>query len=218
MKFIFAVFLGFFANFSLVQAYEFSVATIAVPYEIVPIAGEISQKHVLLGTLDNFPIMYELTAATTTTLITQLAQRYESDAVPLPLSLIIVRQNDEDGGVTEVARINPKTEDWSVRKDSVFGMSFWESSVASREIQPGTYRVEVSTAVNQGHYVLTLGDNAETDGYFATLGQVRTMQKFFGLSFLSMLLSSYVYYPIGILLLLYGFFRVHRYRKALKYA
>ncbi len=215
MKFTVAFLLGLFTCFATVQAYELSVAKAAVPYEIVPIEGDIQMKQILLGALDNFPIMYEVSVSTTTTLTTQLAQRYESDATPLTLSLIIVRQNDTDGGVTEVARINPKAEDWSRRNDSVFGMSFWESAVASREVEPGVYHIEVSTAVNEGLYLLKIGDGAEKDGYFSTLGHVRTMQKFFGFSFFRMLWSSYVYYPMGILLVLYGFYRTHRYLKSL---
>lgn len=198
------------------QAAELSVTTVAKPYEIVPMSADMSTQHIMLGALEGFPIMYEVNIASTTALRIQVGQLYQSDAQPIPFSVMLVRQNDDDGGVTEVARIKTKPEDWQVRKDGILGFSLWEQEVNTTSVEPGIYRLEISTAVNQGKYRLVLGDDlvAKT-GYFATLGQVRTTQKFFDFSIFKMLTSSYVYYPLGILLILFGFYRVNRYRKSL---
>lgn len=219
MRYILALLGALVLSGGTVFAADLSVTAVTSPYEIVPISADTSIKHILLGVLEGFPVMYEIDVATTTTLSFQIDQLYQTDAEPIPFSLMLVRQNDDDGGVTEVARIKAKAEDWQVRKDEVLGFSLWEQEVSTTSVEPGIYRLEISTAVNQGKYRLVMGEDLfDKTGYFSTLGQVRTTQKFFGFSIFRMLLSSYIYYPLGILLLLHGFYWVNRYRKTFKNA
>ena len=65
--------------------------------------------------------------------------------------------------------------------------------------------------------MLMIGENQQSNSYFETLGNVRTTQKFFGYSFFKLLTSSYVYYPLGILLLLFAIYRTWKYRKSIAY-
>lgn len=220
MKILITLCLLFWISVSTVQSYELTVTDIIEPYDVT-LVDDVSAGQMLLGDLADFPIMYEVSIKATTTLVTQLSQRFQGGTDPVLFSLLIVRQNDLDGGVTEVARVKAEAKDWVTRKDSVLGLSLWETAVASSSLIPGNYLLEVSTALNYGRYRLQIGENiehiADNSGYFTTLGQVRTTQKFFGMSFLSILLSSYVYYPFGILVLLLGLFKIGRYRKSSKY-
>ncbi len=216
MKFTFLI-LSILFTTTLAQAYELSVTEISTPYEIVPIDIEDLGQKVLLGSLEEFPVMYELKVSATTTLTTQLAQVYEGDSVPVPFSLLIVSQNPADGGVTEVARIMPQESEWLKEKDSVLGISFWESPIVNTEIGKGIYRLEVSTPNNQGKYSLMIGENTDNVGYLSRLQQIYTTQSFFDYYPFRLIYSSYIYYPLGIILLFYGFYRVRKYRRTLDY-
>lgn len=103
-------------------------------------------------------------------------------------------------------------------KDSVYGMSFREAVVVQRHYEPGTYRVEVSTPVNEGAYMLTIGSESDPLGYFATLNRVWVIQRHFGYSIFNMLRSSYVYYPLGIIFLLWAISRTWKFRNTFTHA
>ena len=195
-------------------AYELFVTEVTEPYQIVPLESPLEEKQAYVGELVDYPLMYEVTTDATTTLSAQLSQRYRG-AMPLGLALMVVRSDDRGGGVTEIGRLHPESADWVKRRDKVYGMTFWDSAIFAREVGPGTYRIEVSTPENQGPYLLTIGTNDKDSGYWKTLGQVYTTQQTFGLSFLSMLRSSLVYYPLGILLLLFVIQRTWKYRKSI---
>ncbi len=215
MKYVLAIVVFFAVGFTDALANELTLTEVSLPYEIVPIDTLPETKHVYLGKLDNFPIMYEVTVTEPVSLTAQLSQRYKGQPEPIGFSLMMVRQDDTGGGVTEVARLRTEVSDWTRKKDSAYGMSFWETEILSREVKPGTYRIEVSTPENIGRYRLTFGEINEPVGYFATLAQVRATQKFFGYSFMRMLTSSYIYYPLGIFLLLIVIHRTWKYRKTI---
>ena len=198
-----------------VSAYEFAITEVDRPYDLVVVNQGDDVGHAYLGELEDYPIMYEVDVDEPITFNAQVRQRHSQAVDPIPFSLIVIRQNDNGGGVTEVVRLNPSKDDWTTIKDSVFGMTFWESEKLSAEVEPGTYRIEISTPENQGRYMLMIGDSDQSSGYFETLGNVRTTQKFFGLSFLKMLTSSYVYYPIGIFLVLFLIHRTWKYRNSI---
>ena len=213
MKYLCSLCVFFLCGFLVVEAYELTITETTEPYAVVPLSDAPEIKQAFLGTLQDFPIMYETTSAEPFTLTVQLAQR--ATAEPDKFSLMIVRQNDTDGGVTEIDRLPFSADEWQARKDSVYGMTFLESPVVTALVEPGTYRVEVSTPENAGQYRLTFGAGEVETGYFATLGNVRTTQKFFGQSVANMLLSSYVYYLLGIIILLIVLQRTWKYRKSI---
>lgn len=215
MKYVLGIALCLLAGVTAVQAYELSVTSVSTPYEIIPIEGDPEVKQVYLGTLEDFPVMYEIRSAESFILSAQLMQQYQGGADPKELSLMIIRENDKGRGVTEVARLRPASTDWVMRQDSVYGMDFWDGPVVQQEVEAGTYRIEVSTPENLGQYILSIGDQDEPAGYFTTIGQVRTTHKFFGFSVVKLLASSYVYYPLGIFLLLFAIQRTWKYRKSI---
>lgn len=218
MKYILSILLLTLVSFSSVSAYELILTEVSEPYEIVPVNEVSAVQQVHLGELNNFPVMYEVVANEPFVLTAKLSQLYRGGVDPLKLSLMIIRLDDRGGGVTEVARFSPTADAWQVRKDSMFGMTFWDSETVSKEVEPGTYRIEVSTPENIGRYSLTLGSEVgESKGYFATLSQIKTTQKFFGYSFVRLLASSYVYYFMGIMLILLAFYRTWRFKQSIDY-
>jgi hypothetical protein len=101
---------------------------------------------------------------------------------------------------------------WNTVRDPKLGMTLLTSPLLSEEVEPGSYRIEVSSPDNVGQYLLTVGQEATEPGYFAQLAGIRTTQAYFGLGIFSMLKSSYVYYPIGILLLVFAIYKTWSYR------
>lgn len=198
-------------------AYTTYLAEPTNPYETIPLEQALEERQVHLGILNGFPVMYEVQVSASTSLQVKLSQRYQSGASPRELALMVVRDS-ETGGVSEIGRLRPKLESLIIRKDAVYGMTFWDTETITKEVSPGVYRIEVSTPTNEGPYLLTIGESDTPVGYFATLAQIRSVQKVFGLSVISMLKSSYVYYPVGILLLLFLIHRTWRFRKSITHA
>lgn len=202
MKKVLGVLLVWGVVVGIAAAFEVASTEVAKPYDVVDITPDEYNQVVHMGTLDGFPIMYEFTVDESTELSFQL----QTLANLMPggvFSLMIVRENDDGSGVTEVARQTAVKSDWQPRKDTVYGLTFLDGEVLTLVYEPGTYRVEVSTPVNEGKYLLVAGQTADHLSYFSTLNRVYAIQSHFGYSFVRLLGSSYVYYPLGILLLLF---------------
>jgi hypothetical protein len=194
-----------------VLAFIASETDISQPYEIVPIEVTMPEQIAFLGTLNDFPVMYEIRSDEPFTFTAALAQPLKQESQPF--SLLLVRRNDRGGGVTEVARQPFVSQDWSTVRDSLLGISFLQSPTLTEEVGPGTYRLEVSTPDNQGQYMFTVGTKQAEVGYFEQLGYIRQTQVYFGYGFFSMLKSAFVYYPLGIILLLLGIFQTWRFTR-----
>jgi hypothetical protein len=197
------------ASTPLVSAYNPIVAEPPQAYEIIPIEGDPYVQREYLGTLNDFPDMHELTSDVAFTLQLKVRQRASAEA---PFGLIVVRQNDDDGGVTEVVRLNQPLEEWATVSDSTLGMKFLEGETLSQELQPGTYRIEVSSPDNKGDYMLIVGDELVRTGFLSTLADVYKVQRHFGYTPLHMLFSNYLYYLFGIVLVSYGIYRTWQYK------
>ena len=218
MKQTFVVLLLFLLSGKALFAYELVPTVVERPYAVVPMHEYLDEKYVYMGELAGFPIMYGVDVRATTTLTLSLTQQYRGGAAPTLFGVMIVRVLPDDQGVAEVARFNPLADSWSYRKDTVLGLKLLDSTVFTKEIGPGTYRIEVNTAVNEGRYLLSIGEEHQTLGYFDTLNRVRTTQAFFGYTVFKLLNSSIVYYPLGIILLLLLIQRTWRYRHQITHA
>lgn len=196
------------------MAYNPTINLTTVPFDVVTIDSDIETKSEYLGRLTGYPQMYEFILASDATLTLELTQLPSED--PIPFSLIAVKENTNNGGVTEVGRLQAKDISWILVKDKVLGMQLLRSQVFSVDITSGIYRVEVSTPDNFGPYLLTVGEKPFNPGYFKTLADVRTIQGFFELSSLSLFKSSYVSYPLGIIIMLVLFFVTWKRRKYLQ--
>jgi hypothetical protein len=182
-----------------------------VPYEPILVTGDPYVEQEFLGILENFPVMYELTSDITFDLKIKLRQLAEDN--PFPLNLIVVRDDTENGGVIEMARLNQETDKWQTVSDSLLAMDFLESREVTLNVPPGTYRIEVSTPDNIGSYMMIIGEEPTRVGYFKTLANIRETHNNFGYTVLHMVLTPYVYYPLGILILLWAFYYLRRYKK-----
>ncbi len=213
MKSVFVIFLFLFsaANFS--HAYELYETEVEKPYDLVPFPGSIEVGKVFLGSLTDFPIMYEASVVSTSTLTVGLRQLYKENDTPTPFGVIVVKLEERGGGVTEIARFNPQEENWDKVKDKSLGLTFLDTEKVRQELTPGEYRVEVSTPTNSGRFMLYLGVDTESQGYFKKLTQARKVQKFMGYSIFKMVSSSLVYYPMGIIILLALVGVTRKYRK-----
>lgn len=212
MKFVFAAL--FFCLPVLSLAYIVEEVDQSQPYELVPIQAPLGESRSYLGELTGYPIMYEVVAENDFTFTAQVRQ--PSTQSQHDFALILVRKDDRGGGVTEVARMHTNAAEWARGRDGEIGLTFANSPVLSEEVGPGTYRLEISTPENAGAFMLTVGDRPADTGYWQTLGSVRTTQQFFGRGVFSLLGSNLVFYPIGIVILLFMFYKTWQYWSMVK--
>ncbi len=208
MKTLFAL-LAFFAPATFVLAYNPIIAEPSQAYAIIPIESEPYLEREYLGNLSGFPHLYEFTSEMAFTLQLRIQQRASGE---VSFGLIVVRQNDSDGGVTEVMRYDPSVTEWREVRDSTLGIKFLEGATPVREVGPGTYRIEVSSPDNKGDYLLLVGDMPVETGFFVTLGDVYKIQRHVGYSPFHMLFSSYIYYLLGIIFVLFGIYYTWKYK------
>jgi hypothetical protein len=173
---------------------------ISRPYEVFVVEAEPPEQYEYLGELAGDPHMYEITSEDPFTLRAQVRQLDTESLVPF--SLIAVRVGERNEGVTEVARLRQPAESWTTVDDARLALTLRESDALAAEVAAGTYRIEISTPENFGVYQLAIGETPVELGYFATLGAIRTTQAHFGAGWFTFLRSSYVFYPLGSLLLL----------------
>ena len=195
-----------------VEAHQVSLSATESRFDIIALPANIETSQVHLGSLQGFPVMYEVTLDATSTISAVLRQEYQGETETIPFGLMIVRQSDR-GNVYEIARFNPTPADWTKTKKSDLGLVLQSSQQISEEVGPGLYRIEVSTPNNQGLYMLELGAGEISDGYFMALSHARTIQSFYGYSVFKLFTSSLVYYPLGIMLLLLAIQRTWAYRQ-----
>ncbi len=206
--------LGFLFLFSFLivtpaLAFSPTINSVSIPYE-VSVIENINLQSEYLGDLVGDPQMYEFVVASSTQLSLTLAQLETS--APIPFSLIVIKQNENRGGVTEVGRLKSSDISWQSSPDKALGLTLIKSQAFTAELSPGTYRVEVSTPENFGKYDLLVGEKENPVGYFKNLAGIYTTQNFFGKSIFSMFKSSYVYYPLGIILMLALIYAIWRQR------
>ncbi|MEK7462436.1 MAG: hypothetical protein AAB618_02580 [Patescibacteria group bacterium] len=180
-------------------------------YSLIEIEGDPYVERSYLGDLEDAPDMYELKTDVAITLKMQVMQRSNKKAQPF--GLIIVRQNDIDGGVAEIVRQNEPLEKWTKERSQMLGMRFLTAPVLEKEITPGTYHIEVSTPDNKGSYMLLVGEEPVSSGYFKALAQIFKTQHHFGFTPFHLIFSSYIYLTLVIIGIGYGSYRLKRYRK-----
>ena len=219
MKFYLAVLLTvpFFIFFApIVSAFEAVPVSPRIPYEAITIDARIAMMRSYLGELTGDPHMYEFTIGESQTIALKIKQR---DGELLPLSVIIVKARDNDRGVREIGRVSGQAStSWQSVYDGVLGIPLIEGGAFTADLEAGVYRVEVSTPENIGKYLLAIGTEDSESSYFASVAAVYRTQHFFDYSPFRILRSSYIYYPIGIMLLLTLIFFTWRYRQKISHA
>jgi hypothetical protein len=92
------------------------------------------------------------------------------------------------------------------------GDAYRRSGIYHETIEPGTYRIELSTPDNLSPYVLVVGtDHDRLDvSYFEMVKRVSAVKAFYGKSSLAMIVSPYLYVPLVVLLFALGTFYWYR--------
>lgn len=188
----------FLLTTGITEAYNSSVNEPTIPYEIYEIKTNIENQSEYLGELNGDPHMYEFVLGENANLTLELRQNKNSTA---PLTVIVIKENDNKKGVKEIGRLKGINFEWSQFSDNALGITLNRGEVFEKEIEPGVYRVEVSTPDNSGKYMLVMGNKPSDGGYFKNLASIYRIQSFFEASFFSIFKSSYVYYPVGIVIL-----------------
>jgi hypothetical protein len=196
----------------LAQATTVHETIITKPYEIIKLESDLDTEQYWLGELVGDPVLYEVEVQSTTTLSAVLRQKY-TDEKPIPFAFLLVMKDVNRGGVSEVIRLKSSESDWTKVKDTQFAVDFLESRRVNEVVSPGTYRIEVSTPVNEGKFLLVVGNKEPSSGYFETISNVAKVQGHFGYSSLAFVFSSYVLYPLGIVILLGLIYATWMYRR-----
>lgn len=195
------------------QAYSPEVVEPEKPFDSIIITDNFN--HEFLGTLDGFPDMFEFVIQEETELTLQLLQKPTDE--PVSLGLILIEVDPLRGGVTEIIRLKESVEEWSEVRYSSIGVTLLETSMQQVTLEPGIYRAEVSTPVNEGVYMLKFQSELSDSGYFSSIKGVWVTQRHFDFSWLQIFLSTYVYYTLGILLILAGLIYTWKRRKAISH-
>lgn len=182
------------------------------PYEVLAVDADIEHAHTYLGELKGDPHLFEISLLEPKKFTVTISQRLENSA-PVPFSLIVVRSNDNGRGVTEIGRVKGNEISWQENYDSALGFSLAVSEPVTYELTAGVYRFEVSSALNQGKYLLRVGNKSDNSSYNEKLQSIRIIQKFFAVSALHMMISSAVLYPLGCLVILVLIWLTWRYQR-----
>lgn len=115
-------------------------------------------------------------------------------------SIIVIRE--EKNGVSEVGRVTHNETAWTPAFDWRLGRGFLEAEHLTAEIEPGSYRLEVSSPDNHGKYKLMIGTESNRQWFFTRLKERATGARFFGDSWLSVLRAPLVTGTILVLMVL----------------
>lgn len=187
------------------------------PFEeiIIPMDSE-AQKQSYLGSLDGYPDLYEFTLSEASTLNLVVRQRVIRDAVPV--NLILLSVDLETDRIKEIIRLNEPLESRHKKFIGTLGLHVYESERLVIDLDPGLYRLEVSTPLNTSPYELDFGLGSTDNSYFGMFSTVWNVQKHFGYSPLQYLFSTYILYQIGIVILVGGIWYTWRKRKQITHA
>jgi len=197
--FISTFILAFFVtNFA--WAYSPTFNEPSLPYEVYTIEKNIVEKSEYLGDLVGDPHMYEFSVTEPTKLSMQVAQLQKDSSIPF--SLIVIKENENKKGVKDVGRLKTPKEEWKPYYDKVIALELLRSDVFEADLDKGIYRIEVSTPDNFGKYMLVVGSEQNSDGFFKTISQVKATRSWFSVSAFGMFKSTYIKYPLGIVIIL----------------
>ncbi len=179
------------------------------------VLGDVNNKeeNILLGKLNNFPVLYTFSLNKNETfnfIIRQPDLKNVNFNSPQPLTFLVVKKNDK-AQFTEVSRIQTEVKDWQLTKDKKLGLKMWKISPVELTLEAGTYSLEISSPDNIGYFQVIFGKDDDSVGYMKNLQKVIFIRDFFGYNRLSVLKSQLVYLPIVLIFIIYTTFKIYRY-------
>jgi len=115
------------------------------------------------------------------------------------VSIILVKE--ERRGVSEIGRTSIKAVPWESQYDSMIVESFRSGGSLETSIEPGRYKLEVSSPNNEGKYRLVLGTEKIDRNYFIDLRVLFEVTEFLENSKLGTIRSPLLYWPLLIVLI-----------------
>lgn len=182
-------------------AYTAIINTPTAPYEIKEIERPLDNERWYLSTLVDYPHMYELTLVDDTSLVLSLRIPADTDIEAMRPALLLV-QSVESQGVDEIMRMDFESTQWQEEKDVYSGLSYYTTEPFIPELPAGKYRIEISSASDEGKYMLVVGSDDEEESFGTAWETVGTLYDFYGVSSILKVRSPLVQYPLGILILL----------------
>ncbi len=180
-----------------VSSYAHAPVMVATPAQndIIPLE-EPDLSKAFYGDMQNYPQMYEFRTTDTIHLHVEVLVP-DIHSAQNNVSGIILRVRS-DGGVKEVARLRAPEASWKSFFEPWGGDSYRRGQSYDGDIEPGLYRIEVSTPDDIGKYVLVVGQKESFSifNYFPLIGKISDVKVFFGKSRLLVIESPLVYVPV----------------------
>ncbi len=195
-----SAFLFFLLPLSFASAHIPLVVSQATMHDITEIKNpEYSQAF--YGVLDDKPDTYEIRSTTPFLLNVEILLP-EMDGVSRTIAGIVIKESGRQGQVNEVARLLGKDSAWESFYEPWGGDRYLKGGMFSKEVEPGVYRIEVSTPDNHSPYVLVVGTEEEWGevGYFEMLGRIADVKVFYGKSKFMLIQSPLAYIPLAVVL------------------
>ena len=194
------------------EAYNPVMITADEPYAeiVIPMDAE-NQQRSYLGLLEDFPHLYEFTLSESATLNIKTKQAVHDNSQPVNLILLSVSPNNS--GIEEIVRLNTPVSERAESRNSLTAITTLDSDWLEVDLEPGLYRLEVSTPVNLGPYELDFGIDSVKNGYLGTFRAILDVQQHFGYSKTRFIMSTYVLYQLGIIILIGGIYYTWRRQK-----
>ncbi len=213
---ILSISLFFFFGMSFAEAHVPNIVTQTSLKDIFIIEDpELSQAF--YGQMTGFPHTFEIRSQKPFSLFTQILLP-DIESSKNNVSGIIIKEQPNGGRVIEITRIRAKDGSWDTWYEPFGGDRYRRGLSFEKELEAGTYRIEVSTPDDIEKYVLVVGRREDmTLGYFELVGRLIEVKKFFEKSPLRVIESPYVYIPTGIIILgiWYMWLRMKRRRSAI---
>lgn len=212
MRFLF-IFTLFFIQVAFVDAHVPDLVSQPTLNDVYTIEDP-TLSQAFYGTLKDFPHTYEIHATEPFTLFTQILVP-DIDESKNTISGIIIKLPESKGRVTEISRLSAKDASWESEYEPFGGDSYRKGPSLQRDLEPGTYRIEVHTPNNLEQYVLVVGTREEmTIGYFEMLRRLVGVKVFFGKSPIRIVESPFVYVPLFVLVCIFAGWFVYRRNKS----
>lgn len=177
------------------------VSVVSVPVDEFDVftVGSPERPQEFFGQLTDFPHTYSFTLGEQigfkATLFGHDTEDQKNDA-----SIIIIKE--EKRGVSEIGRTDAKKQSWEVQHDTMLSEAFRLGGALEAPLEPGVYRIEVSSPSNDAAYRLVFHDGEIKRSYFDNVRVLFEVKKVFGSSFISTVLSPLIYVPFSIVMIL----------------
>jgi len=167
--------------------------------EVVAVIDTPNISRAFYGELTGAPHTFEIVSEEPFTLFTQILVPDIEEAEDV-ISGIIVRLPEKEGRVTEIARLQKSSVSWESEYEFFGGDTYRNGPMFERELEAGTYRIEVNTPINEGKYVLVIGkEEVREIGYIESIRRIAKVKEFFNKSQLMVVQSPFVFVPILVL-------------------